>query len=285
MRRSFSALLVTAAIVLAAGVAFAADSKVKGTVTDSSGQPIKGARIVLSDAKAGRKLKMKSKKDGSFYRRGVLPSTYKLTVEKDGYTAHIVEDVRVQAGIDREFDIVLRTVAERQSELRQKRIEEGDDYLAGFDAFEKGDYEAALASADAAIAKKPDDPKGYDMKAKALVRMKRYAEAIPLLEKELTLPGAAPDAESVLAGANYNAGVFASRQEQTDEAIGYWLRALELGYPEKSLHKLIGQSYLQKAEFGSAQKCLQAYVAANPDAADKAEVELLLAELGKLSAP
>src|SRR5687768_17427368 len=102
-------MLVAALAALAFAATSVADSKVRGTVQDSSGQGIEGAKIGLTDPKSGRGYSFKSGKDGSFYQRGVLPSVYTLKVDKEGFRSYILEEVKVQAGGERTFEIKLQS--------------------------------------------------------------------------------------------------------------------------------------------------------------------------------
>ena len=120
------------------------------------------------------------------------------------------------------------------------------------------------------------------MKAKALVRVHRYAEAVPLLEKELQLANPAPDVKAVLAGAHYNAGVVDSKEEKMAEALAHWEKALELGFEDPGLEGVLGRGYLQVQNYKSSREHLESYLAKNPNASDVAEVKEILAAIQKL---
>jgi tetratricopeptide (TPR) repeat protein len=282
MSKTTRMLILGIGLLLGQSGAAAADSKVKGKVKTSAGEGVAGAAVELKDAESGHVYTLKTGKDGSFYQRGVLPASYTLKVELEGYTAHIIEDVRVQAGGDRSFEITLRSVAERQAEQLKKQGLEG--YAQGADAFKKGDFETALAGADQQIAEKPEDAKGYDLKAKALISLKRYAEAIPLLEKELSLATPAADAQAALVASTFNAGIAAAKAEKNDEAIAYWEKAIVLGYDQPQVHRLLADSYLQKADFAKVKEHLELYLEKSPEAKDAAQVRDLLGEIQKMGA-
>ena len=280
--RTLRTAVALLAMALVPALAWSADSRVKGKVMTAAGEGIEGAEIELNDASKGKVIRFKSKKDGSFYQRGLVTSTYTLTVKHEGYTPHIIEEVRVQAGAERNFDITLRSIAERQQELRKAQGLE--EYGAAAEAFPQGDFATAVAKADEAIAKHPEDVKGYDAKAKALIRMKRYDEALPLLEKVLSMPGAPADTAEILAGATYNAGSVAQKADDVDKAIELFNLALERGYQDRTLEGVIGRLYLSKPDMAAAEKHLSRYLEQNPQASDAAEVKALLAEIQKLEA-
>ena len=56
----------------------------RGKVVDAEGNPVADATIVLLDATRGGAIKIKTNDKGNFYRRGLRPSEYVLTIEKDG---------------------------------------------------------------------------------------------------------------------------------------------------------------------------------------------------------
>lgn len=67
--------------------------KLAGTITDSSGQPIIGAHIVLEDGKSGTATNL----DGDYYFIGITPGFYKLTISAIGYTKVQIENVIISS--------------------------------------------------------------------------------------------------------------------------------------------------------------------------------------------
>ncbi len=162
MRRFVVCALVTVAVALAApGVALAgAQGRARGKVTDTKGNPIPNARIVITtdEIKDFRK-EVSVGKDGT-YSVLILDATrhYLFHVEAPGYQAY-EEKVKIPAG-DLNFvkDFQLKTEQEAQKEQEAKLLEQpGYKELAqARDLLEAGDKDGALAKFEAAVAARDD---------------------------------------------------------------------------------------------------------------------------------
>ncbi len=83
--RHFRAILL---LIAAAGLTAYSQSitgTVTGTVTDSSGGAIAGASVTLRSETTGESRSMKSNETGDFVFNGVVPGTFRLRVEQDGF--------------------------------------------------------------------------------------------------------------------------------------------------------------------------------------------------------
>ncbi len=65
--------------------AFAQVGSVLGKLVDDQGNPIAGAECTIEKSGGGRKVKVKTKDNGSFVRAGLRVGTYSIRCEKDGY--------------------------------------------------------------------------------------------------------------------------------------------------------------------------------------------------------
>src|SRR5262245_59904157 len=88
----FGALLATLVFALPAS----AQGLVQGMVTDTSGQPIDGASVVIEAEGTNRHFDMKTNKKGEFMQIGLSSGGYKITATKDKLTA--TQNVRVSQG-------------------------------------------------------------------------------------------------------------------------------------------------------------------------------------------
>ena len=94
-------LSVTASAQFRAGV--------QGTVTDSTGAVVPGARVVLTNKETSQQQETTTS-DAGFYRFSSLPpGLFSVSVESPNFKKAIVEDVRVQAEEVRGQDVVLET--------------------------------------------------------------------------------------------------------------------------------------------------------------------------------
>jgi hypothetical protein len=70
---------------------------IQGTITDSTGAVISGARVTLVSKETGRKSEATASSDGSYRFLSLAPGVYKLTVERDGFKKKELENITVIA--------------------------------------------------------------------------------------------------------------------------------------------------------------------------------------------
>ncbi len=77
------------------GVGIAQMGSMQGTVTDSNGNPIKGAVVAIESPETGRKYKLKTNKKGKYMHVAVVyTGTYAIVVTKEGYSRQYLEGAR-----------------------------------------------------------------------------------------------------------------------------------------------------------------------------------------------
>ena len=79
-------------------------ASVGGTVTDSSGAVVKGARIGAASSSTGFQRWTVTSDAGAFYLPGLPIGTYKVTVEKEGFKSITIDRVVLSIGEERTFD-------------------------------------------------------------------------------------------------------------------------------------------------------------------------------------
>ena len=296
------------ALMALVAAAASADSRIAGVVVDSDGQPVAKAKVKLQDEKGGYDLSFETDKKGRFYRRGVMPRRYTLTIEKEGYVAHIIEDVLIQAGTQRDFEVTLMRPEDRK---RQARLEAGGEaYAEGTEAFEQGEFEKAVEEMRERVAKAPDDQRARLILAESLYKLGRYEEAIPHFEAAAAADPTNGELHQRLGQSNLKLGrteqamaAFGRAEGLTDDpAVSYNIGALLMkeGKPaearaafERALTKQadyalalngLAHVHLHEQNYPRALELLKAYLAAEPAAADAAEMRTLIQELEKLTA-
>ena len=85
----FAVLALT--LVLAAGVAFAGNGKITGTVIGPDGAPLAGANVILVGTMQGASADV----EGRFIVLNVPPGTYRVRAAAVGYAAQVITGVRV----------------------------------------------------------------------------------------------------------------------------------------------------------------------------------------------
>jgi len=92
-------------VVSAANAQFKAG--VQGTVTDTAGGLVPGAKITLTNEETGKTQETTSNDDGFYKLSGLPPARYKLAVEKEGYKQKVFDNVTVNAEATQGIDVSL----------------------------------------------------------------------------------------------------------------------------------------------------------------------------------
>jgi len=153
-------LTLTAALFCGVLVFAGAQARIKGTVVDSSGQPVPDATITITcDAIEGYKKVVHANKKGEFS-TVILDATrhYKFHVEAPGFIPY-EEPFKVPIGTtDNEFTFTLKTQQE-MIKLEQQKLLEQPGYKQVEEAkvlLNKGDKDGARAKLREAVELKPD---------------------------------------------------------------------------------------------------------------------------------
>ena len=100
MRRFAAGLRLCLLTILCAGATFAQRdlATITGTVTDSSGAVIPGAKVIISEQGTGQNYELTTNAAGEFTRPALKPSTYNVTVSATGFKNAEQRDVLLTAG-------------------------------------------------------------------------------------------------------------------------------------------------------------------------------------------
>lgn len=80
---------------------------IQGTISDSNGALVPGARVILKDLENGKTQEVTSSEEGFYRITGLAPGRYELTVEKEGYKKSLSENVNVAAETIQGADVIL----------------------------------------------------------------------------------------------------------------------------------------------------------------------------------
>lgn len=309
LRKPFMRVLVSTVALAVSATAVHGQielAAIQGTVQDEEGQPLEGVRVRLRDPDRGREIEVQSDEDGRFYRRGLRAIEYELIVEKDGYQP-IHDKLRLSAGIDKRFDFKLVRAAPAGAE----------EFVAGVEAFSRGDNQTAVAAFEAVVERAPDLAEVRVNLALAYLRVSRTADAIAQLEKAAVLaPNDAgvlfqlggvyvevndldkavaafeaglakqPDLTDTLAyEATVTLGAVYFAKGDNDQASELFGKAL-LVKPDAAAPKLgLGKVYFSKGNLDRALELFQQLVSAVPGSPEAAEAEVFIKELQKATNP
>lgn len=306
--RSLAALMIGAALVTGAAPASGQIelAVIQGTVVDEQDQPLQGVTVRLRDLERGREIVLKTDKKGTFYRRGLPAVEYEITVELEGYQP-INDTLRLSAGLDRRFSFTLARASPEGAE----------EFVAGIDAFNRGDMQAAAQAFEAALRKAPDAPEVRVNLALVYMRLSRHDEAIAELEQAAALApdeprllfqlggayveareydkaiaalekglGAQPDlADQLVYEATVTLGAVYFATGENERAIARFEQALA-ARPDAPAPKLgLGKCAFSKGEVDQALRYFKQVVASAPGTPEAAEAEAFIKEIEKKGRP
>ena len=148
----------------------------RGKVVDAEGKPVADATVVLEDKTMGGTVKFETNDKGTFYRRGLRPSEYTLTITKDGYMVL-------------EVPLDFRAGEEKREEFRMVASMSGAEtaFKEGIEAFNAGNLEAAAKAFEEVTRLSPETPEGHTNLALAYIQLGNMAGAVQELEKAAEL--------------------------------------------------------------------------------------------------
>ncbi len=109
-----SALLAAVLLISAPAAAQTFRGTILGTVTDTSGAVIAGAKVTVRNAATGLVRETQTSSDGSYSVPELPIGTYTVTVEQTGFQTAVTTDVKVDVAAERRVDAVLRPGAVTQ---------------------------------------------------------------------------------------------------------------------------------------------------------------------------
>ena len=302
-------VLMTAAPVLAQGVA---DCSVGGRIQDTFGEPIAGARVIVTDPEMGRERTLTADEDGLFQGRGFYATVdYSVRVEADGYdtvynSGHRFShgsntyDATLEKGApvalvdyealndlyedgfaayeEKDWATMNSSMAELLEGLRPLVGEDGDQMrvsaheILALGSFEQGDHDTALAETAEMLRMKPDSLSAHQLAGQVYTARQDFEGALPHLRA-----AAAQSLDN--AELQYNAGAVLLQLQHTEEGIEHMERALALREDFSLARKNLGYAYLQTEEYGKSIEMLQLYLEQEPDAPDRDNIEQMILAL------
>lgn len=108
---SFARLIMCGLFVLSAIITVQAQFRagIQGTISDTNGALVPGAKITLKDLETGKTQEVTSNGEGFYRIVGLAPGKYELTVEKEGYKKSLAQNLNIAAEIVQGADVILET--------------------------------------------------------------------------------------------------------------------------------------------------------------------------------
>jgi len=296
--RTASIVLVIVGLALSAIPLLAVgEGRILGSIVDSSGAPVEGAKVVLTRPGTSYKLEKTSDKKGQFMLL-ILDATqeYVLRIEREGYSPYegpikpkLEEAMRLTFTLEKPVaaappqptgaaqaiaayndGVVSLKAGDVPAAIAKFEVASGLDpklpepqvALAELYVDQKK-FAESLAAADRYLGLKPDDVRGLKVKYDALVGLGEKEKASAVLATLANLDTGNDTAVRVV-----NEGVALFNANKAAEAIPLFEKALVLDPKLAKAHYLLGLSYANTGDLPKAKVHLQAFVEMAPDDKD-----------------
>lgn len=292
-------LMIIGTLFFCFGLLLAQESIIKGQVTDQDHKPLPNVQITFYDLARGTRFSVTTKKDGTYFKVGLPPSTYKVTVKAEGFFPFETQ-LQIEFGREHTANFILERLI--------PKIEEDLDFKEGLKYFEAGDMEAAAASFRKAAEKMPQSIEANYNLAICYLRLEKTAEAIDLLEKILHRKNDLPEVYLALGEAYFNRqemekaissfkraqelqpnnerifydlGLIYYKIDQLESAISSLEQAIKLNPKFSSAYYQLGLVFLKKGDFSRAIDAFEKFLQLEPEAKEASQVKAIMEELKK----
>lgn len=300
----WAGLILVTCLLVVPGPTFgqqANDYHLFGTVKDTKGNPIPGARIVLREKGGWKEHVITTDKNGKYDRWFIPHGVYETRIEKPGYRT-LTFEWDLSGYRDEPIPVERHFVLVSEEEIRQQeRAQQAQkDADAAVQAFNQGDCPTAVAKSRAVLEFDPQYHVSYLILARCAVREKKWDEAIAHYQKALSIKADIPEAHFDLAI------LYVEKQDWTS-ALAEFQKAVELKpdfvealdqmariyYNQKQWDKCIeavdriltqkndyvwayrlgGYAWAQKGDLAKAAEYFKKYLELNPNAEDRKAAE------------
>jgi tetratricopeptide (TPR) repeat protein len=277
----FSVLIV----VMTFAICAAAQSNVtvlKGVCKDESGKPFVGATVEAVNLDNGRKVAVKTDKNGNYYTIGVTGGNYKVTLTgTDGNVIYHFDNVAIRLGVENPLDIDLareRKASEAtMSEADRKKMEAAkkeNEKIKNVNALllqaqqqkKDGQWDAAVATMEQAAAVDQTHDVVFASLGDAYSGAKKYPEAETAFRKAIEI--VKPDSKNI---GNYHNSLAQAllKQNKTGEAMAEYDKAAQLDPTNGGMYYFNeGAVLTNQGKVDEANQAFDKAIAADPTRAD-----------------
>lgn len=285
----FSKGLMKASSVSLAGAQSGVTGAIKGFVKDAkTGEVIAKAKIILVSAKSdAMRYELQTDKKGYYYKGGLTPGYYKVTVEKEGFLP-ISKTIRVRLATTIQENFELMSQEPQKSTIpgsvkaarkAMKFFEQGqyEDAIKEFSevisdnqsnallyfyrgwAQEKnGNIEGALEDYQKAIELKPDFILPYSRSGIACAKQQSYEKASEFYQKSVELGD-----QDITTHYNYGVVLMNLGKSQEAKPVFENLLSLDENYSDAYYH--LGIIYIGQGDVTKAKEFLQRFIELDPE--------------------
>lgn len=281
--RKFGIAAVCLIALMLALPAMAQNCTFRGKVTDESGQPIKGATVIIQSVDTrSRTFTVKTDKKGTFVNVGLPGGLYHVGARAEGYSpryqpnikASIVEDAQINIqlpkGPDQKlpFEMTPEELRQQEAEIEKakKRQESSAEVQALFDEGTKladeGKHPEAIEKFKLALAKDAEQTNIMGNMAESYRKLEKFNEALEIYQKAIAIKPNDPVLYT-------NMGVVLNKLGKTAESQEAFRKAASLnpGGSAESYYNL-GVTMFNSGKTTEAIEPFKQAIAADPNYAD-----------------
>ena len=240
------------------GPGAAVTGAVDGIVKDSAtSQPLSGVKIGLVSAKTeSLTYALTTDQKGHFYKSGLVPGIYKMTLEKEGY---VPQGGSIRVALEETVRLDLRLEAATGSEVGgptvARRIVVGNELIAA------GKYEEAISQLSEAITKLPLNAVPYFYRGLAYEKFGKNEEALLDYQRASALK---PDFILPLS----RSGMIWAKKGDYDKAGDFYRKALDSGDQDSTTQYNYGVCLINSGKSADARPVFEKLLAKDPDYSD-----------------
>ena len=282
LRRS---LLLGGSFLLVSGAALAQTTTLQGDVKDASGQPLKGALIVLDRTDIKGHYQVKTDKHGHWLYTGLPSGDFDISCNVDGKVVDKVSKVHSGYGDNPPVNFDLHQVAQAQAAAQQANAsgQVTQEQARGMSKEQKEQYEAQLKKNSEQIKKNKalDDAynAGKDAATAAAAdtdpakKTADYQSAVDNYKKAGDLDATQPAVWGGLGDAYYGLGQTQTGDQRTasfDAAIDAYKKVLAINPNSAAIYNQMGNVYGAEKKMPEATEALNKAAQLDPATASKA---------------
>jgi len=307
-RKGYSLLILGILLVLLPTLLWAQEGRgrgrMRGTVKDTEGNPIAGARILADSTEFELKLETETDQAGRWSIMGMDYARWRFTASKEGYlpmyTNLQVSTVRRNPPIDfvlkkaTASDILAGKAGLRELLIQAEQIFKEGKYVEALESYQKvlagnpdlyqlhynigncymeqGEYEKAIAEYNLYLEQEPDTPSVLSKLGEIYVRKGDFDQGVVYFQKVIELNPEDPTTYYNIAEIYFDSG-------EVEKAIENYQKALQVNPDWSQGHLKLGYAYLNQGDNDNALLHFEKFLELEPDSPDAALIKELIARI------
>ena len=231
---------------------------VDGTIKDlATGLPVSGVKITLVSAKTeSLTFELTTDQKGHFYKSGLVPGVYKMTLEKEGY---VPQGGSIRVVLDETTRLELKLEPAKGQEAGAPAA--AKMVVAGNALITAGKYDEAIARLNEAIAQFPNNAVPYYYRGLAYEKSGKSEEALQDYQRAIELK-----ADFILP--HTRSGLIWAKKGDFEKAGGVYMKALDSGDQDPTTQYNWGVCLTNMGKSAEAREVFEKLLAKDPEYSD-----------------